>query len=477
MGLLTGRRRAGLGRPRHGALAATRLLASACPLAAARLLTAARQLAGRGLVMAGAAAALLVLSAAPQTAAPEAAAPQAAAPRGATPQTASPLGRVQGVLAQVRAAERAQLKAIDVNRAWRVSRGRGVTVAVLDTGVAAAADLSGAVTSGPDYTIGANPPGYRPPHLHGTFIASLIAGHGSGPGRAGGVIGVAPAARILSVRVILDDQEPGIGDYTQNSRSTDAIDRGIRYAARHGARVINMSLGAGQPTRDMQSAIGYAESRGIVVVASAGNSGARRQRYTPYSYPASFPGVISVGAVNAAGARAPFSDHNSSVVLSAPGVNIIGAGPGGSYLQADGTSPAAAFVSGVAALIRSAYPRLDPVQVAQALVSSTRHRPPGRYSPSTGFGEVDAAAALRAARSLASARPVTALAAGRHFGGTASGPVVVVRHDTARVAVLAAVGAAGILGFLLTVVMLSVMAVRARRRAAPGPGPGTETGM
>jgi type VII secretion-associated serine protease mycosin len=465
VGLLTGRRGAGLGHPRNGALAAARLLAGR------------RLLASRGLVAAGAAAALLVLGAAPQVAAPRAAAPQVAALQVAAPQAAGSVGRAQGVLAQVRTAERAQLKAIDVNRAWQVSRGRGVTVAVLDTGVAAAADLSGSVTTGPDYTIGANPPGYRPPHFHGTFIASLIAGHGSGPGRAGGIIGVAPAARILSVRVILDDQEPGIGDYNQNSSFADAIDRGIRYAARHGARVINMSLGTGQPTRDMQSAIGYAVSRGIVVVASAGNSGARRQRYTPYSYPASFPGVISVGAVNAAGARAPFSDHNSSVVLSAPGVNIIGAGPGGSYLQADGTSPAAAFVSGVAALICSAYPRLGPVQVEQALVSSTRHRPPGRYSPSTGFGEVDAAAALRAARSLARARPVTALAAGRHFGGTAPGPVVVVRHDTTRVAVLAGVGAAGILGFLLAVIMLGVLAVRARRRPAPRTGPDTETGM
>lgn len=304
--------------------------------------------------------------------------------------------------------------------------------------------------------------------MHGTFIASLIAGHGSGPGRAGGVIGVAPAARILSVRVILDDQEPGIGDYTQNARFADAIDRGIRYAARHGAQVINMSLGSGQPTRDMQSAIGYAVSRGIVVIASAGNGGVSRRRHTPYSYPASFPGVISVGAVNAAGARAPFSDRNSSVMLSAPGVNIIGAGRAGSYVQASGTSPAAAFVSGVAALIRSAYPRLGPVQVERALVSSTRHRPPAGYSPATGFGEVDAAATLRSARGLASARLVTGLSARRHFGGAAPGPVVVVSRDTVRVAVLAGAGVVGVLGFLAAAVTLGVLAVRGRRRHPPG---------
>ena len=261
------------------------------------------------------------------------------------------------VAAQVRAAEQPQLQAVEAPAAWRLSQGRGVTVAVLDTGVdATAADLAGSVTTGPDYTLGADPPGYQPPHLHGTFIASLIAGHGSGPGDDGGIIGVAPAARVLSVRVILDDQEPGLGVYNSNPRYADAIDDGIRYATRHGAQVINMSLGTGDATRGMQAALGYAVSHGVLVVASAGNSGRPGPGYTPYSYPAAFTGVVSVAAVDQAGQRASFSDQNSSVELSAPGVSIIGAGPGGNYLQASGTSPASAFVAGVAALIRSAYP-------------------------------------------------------------------------------------------------------------------------
>ncbi len=213
-------------------------------------------------------------------------------------------GPGQDAGAQVRAAEQAQLKAIDAPAAWRMSQGRGVTVGVLDTGVdAGAADLSGSVSTGPDYTLGADPPGYQPPHLHGTFIASLIAGHGSGPGRAGGIIGVAPAARVLSVRVILDDQEPGVGLYNTSPRFADAIGQGIRYAASHGAGVINMSLGSVQPTRAMQAALAYAVSHGVR------GGGVRRQqrrrrarRYTPYSYPASFTGVISVAAVDDAGA-------------------------------------------------------------------------------------------------------------------------------------------------------------------------------
>jgi type VII secretion-associated serine protease mycosin len=382
-----------------------------------------------------------------------------------------------GAGGQVRAAEQPQLGAIEAPAAWRLSQGRGVTVAVLDTGVdATVADLAGSVTTGPDYTLGADPPGYQPPHLHGTYIASIIAGHGSGPGDDGGIIGIAPAARVLSVRVILDDQEPGIGVYNSNSRYANAIDDGIRYATRHGAQVINMSLGTGEATRPMQSALDYAVSHGVVVVASAGNSGGPGPGYTPFSYPAGFTGVISVAAVNGAGQRAPFSDQNSSVELSAPGVSIIGAGPPGTYLQASGTSPASAFVAGAAALIRSAYPRLTPAQVAQALISSTRHRPRGGYSPATGFGEVDAVAALHAARRLAVARPASGLAARGHFG-TAAGPVQVTHRDPGRIAVLAGVAAAGTAGVIIALIVLTVLTVRTvrdrRRPAASGPAAAT----
>lgn len=370
--------------------------------------------------------------------------------------------------APVRAAEQAQLSAIDAPAAWRLSQGRGVTVGVLDTGVdSGAADLSGSVSTGPDFTLGADPPGYQPPHLHGTFIASVIAGHGSGPGRAGGIIGVAPAARVLSVRVILDDQEPGVGPYNTNPRFADAIGQGIRYAASHGAGVINMSLGSVEPSRAMQAALAYAVSRGIVVVASAGNSGATGPAYTPYSYPASFTGVVSVAAVNDSGVRAPFSDRNSSVVLSAPGVNVIGAGPGGTYLQASGTSPASAFVAGVATLIRSAYPGLSPAQVEQAMISSAVRRPAAGYSPATGFGEVDAAGALRAAGRLAREAPAAGLAAGRHFGGARPGPIQVTHRDEARIAVLGGIGAAGAAGFLAALAVFAVLTARRLRARRP----------
>jgi len=355
------------------------------------------------------------------------------APAGSPVRAASAVLRSAGVAPGVRSAEQAQLRAVGVAAAWRVTRGSGVTVGVLDSGAdPTVPDLTGSVTVGPDYTRGADPPGYQPPHLHGTYIASLIAGHGSGPGDGSGVIGVAPAASIVSVRVILDDEEPGFTSFHNDTAYNDTVGNGIRYAIRHGVGVINMSLGGSTPTRDLRAAIADAIAHGVVVVAAAGNDARGGNGFTPYSYPASYPGVISVGAVGADGQRASFSDRNASVVLSAPGVNVIGAGPGGSYLEGSGTSPASAIVAGVAALIRSRYPGLSPVQVEQAMVSSVSHRPAGGYSPDVGFGEVDAPAALSAAAELAAVHPDRGLAAGQRFGHD-PGPIQVVHRDTARI--------------------------------------------
>ena len=376
---------------------------------------------------------------------------------------------------QARASDLAELAAIDVPAAWRVTRGRGVTVGVLDTGVnGSVPDLRGSVTTGPDFTRGTDPPGYRPPHWHGTFIASLIAGHGSGGGRASGVVGVAPAARILSVRVILDDDEPGFPIYNAIAHYEDAIASGIRYAVRHGVAVINMSLGSASAARPVRAAVGYAISRGVVVVASAGNNGAAPGTSSQYSYPASFTGVISVGAVGADHQRAPFSDRNASVVICAPGVAVVGAAPRGGYLAVNGTSPASAFVAGVAALIRSRYPRLSPALVRQALVSSARYRPAGGYSRSAGFGEVDAAGALAAAARLAAQRPEPGLAPAAHFGpGPAAGPIRVVHRDTARIAGSERLALAAAAGFLIALAALAVVIVRSvRRPGRPGSRPG-----
>jgi subtilisin family serine protease len=366
---------------------------------------------------------------------------------------------------QARADELTLLRAIGAPAAWQISRGRRVLVGVLDTGVNITPDLAGSVIEGPDFTRGANPPGYHPPHLHGTYIASLIAGHGSGAGRGQGIVGVAPQARVLAVRVILDDGERGFSVYNDNANFYDAIGSGIRYAVRHGVQVINMSLGTPIDTRDMRSAIAYAVSHGVVVVASAGNSG-RGGGFTPYSYPASIPGVVSVAALGPGTRRASFSNRNSAVVIAAPGVSVPGDGPHGSYILGSGTSPASALVAGVAALIRSRYPKLPPALVVQALVTSTSHRPAGSYSPSVGFGEVNAAAALAAAARLARLAPAGVKPPGGHFGIRPGAIVVLHRNDQLIVDLFV------IAGLLLAgcIVLIASAVRRAGRQEVPTVG-------
>ncbi|MGD0556863.1 MAG: S8 family serine peptidase [Streptosporangiaceae bacterium] len=386
----------------------------------------------------------------------------------------------QSVAQEVRGLDLTQLGQIEVPAAWQLSKGAGVTVGVLDTGADATdPDLTGSVTTGPDYTAGADPAGYQPPYLHGTYISSLIAGHGSGPGDSEGMLGVAPDAKVLSVRVILDDSEPGLSVFESSPRYQNSVADGIDYAVNHGVRVINMSLGSTSPIRSLRTAIAYAVAHGVVVIASAGNSGSAGSAYTPYDYPASFTGVIAVAAVNTNGTRASFSDDNASVVLSAPGVNVVGAGPGGEYIEADGTSPAAAFVSGVAALIRSKYPSLSPALVEQALVTSTTHRPAGGYSPSVGFGEVDASAALAAAAKLAVTPTQAGLAATARLSSGTVPAIQVTHRDQARIRGYGAAAGVAALGFLVALILLITWAVRAardRREAryggsAPGDAP------
>jgi hypothetical protein len=391
---------------------------------------------------------------------------------------------------QVRPYVMSMLGQIGVPAAWNVTKGGGVTVAVLDTGVNTdAPDLQGVVTTGPDYAAGADPAGYVPPHQHGTYIASIIAGRGSGPGASQGIIGVAPAAKILSVRVILDDVEPGFGAYQNDPKFAKAIGEGIYYAVAHGAQVINLSLGSGQPTGYLRAAVAYALDKGVVVVASAGNDGSG-SGFAPYIYPASFSGVIAVAATTTDGGRASFSEQNASVVIGAPGVGVVGDVNSLEYMDGDGTSPAAAMVSGVAALIKSKYPGLSPALVEQALIESATHQPAGGYDVYKGFGELSASGALTAAGRLAGKPPARGLpaqagftgeygppgAAGTGASGTGSagtaaagpGPIEVVHRDMAAVTGYSALGGGGLLVALGALVVLVVLARRKPKPASAG---------
>jgi type VII secretion-associated serine protease mycosin len=316
------------------------------------------------------------------------------------------------------------LSMMNAQAAWNLTEGSGVTVAVLDSGVDPyVSDLAGSVLTGPDYT-GVDTRSANPNWgIHGTWMASLIAGHGH-DGGVDGIIGIAPRAQILSIRVIPDRADPHYGSYEREpeSRIQQSLADGITFAVRHGAKVISMSIGYGAPSAAVRKALQFAYSRGVVVVASAGNSGGSSDTgqagQSPESFPADYPGVISVGAVNPAGAVANFSSDNLSVQVAAPGVSVPAQGRDGQYWWVSGTSPACALVAGVAALIKSLYPGLAPDLVASALTSTTTHRPARGYDGALGFGIVDASAALAKAGQLVHERPgSTGVAAQTIFGG------------------------------------------------------------
>jgi hypothetical protein len=326
----------------------------------------------------------------------------------------------------VRDGQQWALNMMNVPEAWAAdSEGQGVTVAVLDSGVTPdVSDLTGSVVSGPDLTGVRTSPANADWGQHGTWMASIIAGHGHGPDGNDGIIGVAPKAKILSVRVIPDRNDPGYSSYEreQESRVQASLATGIRYAVDHGADVISMSIGYSSPSASVRSALQFAYGHGVAVVASSGNSGdtpsASKNGYAPLKFPADYPGVIGVAAVNTSGSVAGFSSNNLSVEVAAPGVNISAQGRDGQYWLVTGTSPACALVAGVAALIKARYPGLAPDLLARALSSTTHYRPSGGYDQRVGFGTVDAAAALTAAGQLTRQRAAqTGTAASTNFGG------------------------------------------------------------
>jgi subtilisin family serine protease len=340
----------------------------------------------------------------------------------------------------VRNAQMWVLDAIDAPAAWQVTKGQGVTVAVIDSGVNPdVSDLTGSVIPGPDLTGVGTPPSNPNWGMHGTWMASLIAGHGH-DGGGSGIMGVAPMAHVLSIRVITNSGDPGYARYERQpqARHQRELATAIKYAISHGADVISMSLGDGAPSLPVRLALQEALNHNIVILASSGNSGnapgARAQGHAPLSFPADYPGVLSVAAVGQDGAPAGFSSDNLSVQVAAPGVQVPAQGQDGGYWLVSGTSPACALAAGVAALIRSADPKLPPDLVREAITTTTSNRPRGGYDDEVGFGTVDAAAALAAAARLSAQRLTgpggtqtsaarnglaapTGVSADSHFGG------------------------------------------------------------
>jgi hypothetical protein len=319
------------------------------------------------------------------------------------------------------------LNAINVAGAWQHTHGSGVTVALIDSGVNGhVPDLAGSVMTGRDFS-GVNTPATNPNWgIHGTWMASLIVGHGHAAGGSSGITGVAPAAKVLSVRAVTDQGDPGYRKYQHesDSRIQGHLAAAIRYATSQNVSVISMSLGYQGQSRSVRKAISDALARGIVVVASSGNSGGSsgtQRGNAPYSFPADYPGVLGVGAVAQTGLPAGFSSNNLSVQVAAPGVRVPAQGRDGQYWLVSGTSPACALTAGVAALIKSVYPTLAPALVVQAITASTANKPHGGYDEQVGFGTVDATTALKLAGRLVRDRGTgRGLVAAAQFGGGAA---------------------------------------------------------
>lgn len=298
------------------------------------------------------------------------------------------------------------LRAVGVPDAWRVTRGAGATVAVLDTGVAY--EDAGRYRKAPDLTGTAFVPGWDfvddddAPHdeplpgrqSHGTHMAGTIAQTtDNGIGGAG----VAPGASVMPVRVLGAD---GTG-------KAEVITEGLRFAADHGADVANLSLGGTEGTEALAEAVSYAIAKGVTVVVSAGDEG------TPViGFPAAYPGVIAVGAVRLDRTRAGYSSHGPRLDLVAPGGDltadqdqdglddgivqqtVFGEPSSFCFCFKNGTSSAAAHVSGVAALLVASGRASRPDDVRAALLSSAEDLgPPGR-DDEYGAGLVNAARAL-----------------------------------------------------------------------------------
>jgi membrane-anchored mycosin MYCP len=312
-----------------------------------------------------------------------------------------------------------QLAGLDLPQVWELTRGSGQRVAVIDTGVSPHSRLPDTAAGGDYVFIG---DGTQDCDGHGTAVAGIIAA-APDPNRADRFSGVAPDVRLISIRqsstkfgAVADPSNSGFGD-------VETMAQAVRTAADLGASVINISSVACVPAgsvlddRALGAALSYAvDVKNAVVIAAAGNTtgagqcpaqlpGATQDTVTVVVSPAWYDDyVLTVGSVNAQGEPSSFTLAGPWVDVAAPGENVISLSPFGDGIvntlgghdnpaPLSGTSYAAPVVSGLAALIRSRFPKMTARQVMRR-IEATAHHPPGGWDPLVGAGVVDFLAAI-----------------------------------------------------------------------------------
>ncbi|MEU4623036.1 S8 family serine peptidase [Actinoplanes sp. NPDC023801] len=323
--------------------------------------------------------------------------------------------------------------------------GDGARVAVLSTGVdRGQPQLAGRVLAGDDTADNAGTADQDCTGI-GTQVAGVISG--SRNGGDSDAAGLAPGAEILPIRVMPDDpagSEPSPGTLT----------RGILTAVQQNADVVVVTTPVYRNDPDLESAVATAVAQGTVVVAAVGDLGSRDDG-NPDPYPASYPNVIGVGAVDQNGQIAPASQFGEYVDLVAPGVAVPALQTGRGAVEASGTAVAAGFVAAAAALLRARDPRLPPAEVARRLIATASPAPAG---PAFGAGVVNPYAALTARVVDSDARRLPALEPAALPDDSAELRRRAIAVNSAVVAVIL------VLGLLLAAAALR----RNRRRWRPG---------
>jgi membrane-anchored mycosin MYCP len=282
-------------------------------------------------------------------------------------------------------------KLLNFQRAWTITQGAGVRVAVIDTGLdRTQPQLAGIhVEGGRDVSgTGTGPTDTNDCNGHGSGVAGIIA---APPMSGVSFLGVAPGATIIPIRQTGAD---GKGD-------SETLATGIEYAIAMHAEVINVSITVPRSTPKLQQAIADAAAHHVIVVAAAGNDGATTgvsAASFPAAYSTSYDNVIAVAAIDSAGQIAPFSDQGSYVDVAAPGADVVMPARQSGYRKDSGTSFATPYVSGTVALLLAAHSGLTPVQV-RARLEATADPPPVSVPSNTyGYGIIDPFLAVTAVR-------------------------------------------------------------------------------